>query len=302
MITNPGIPEHRFPILLARSDEGYLDAAGRAIPDGHPADICLAEYVEAESIDRDAVLVLRPLAPSPADDRDPTWMPDGRIAFISDRDGEDRLYATRPGQSRPDLLVDANGVRSACFAPDGREMAYLVEGPEGCALWRAEPDSTQAARVAIEGACHIAYAPDGKTLLVQRQGPPEVLGLYALDLAGGDVTRLVKGDAHHGTFSPDGRTLAFIRADAEAESLCLRNLATGDERVLVEAVPEGVLDMSFTPDGSRILVHAGMERHEGTLAWFESATYVAPTAGGDLRQIRHADALSSDPKPERRAA
>lgn len=69
------------------------------LPDGDNQEIMVADLRTA--------LVIN-LTQHPADDRFPSWSPDGRmLAFISDRSGTERVYALHPAEADAQLLTPA---------------------------------------------------------------------------------------------------------------------------------------------------------------------------------------------------
>jgi TolB protein len=67
------------------------------------------------------------LTTHPAADRYPTWSPDGRLAFQTDRDGNDEIYVLSlsgaPG-SEANLTHSAGDEREPAWSPDGTKIAY----------------------------------------------------------------------------------------------------------------------------------------------------------------------------------
>ncbi len=77
--------------------------------------------------------------------------------------------------------------------------------------------------------------------------------LWAVPLAGGDPVRLTRG--HRDTaprFSPDGRLLAFLRAEADAKPQLHVVPADGGEPVQLTDAPLGAGAPRWSPDGTRI--------------------------------------------------
>ena len=68
----------------------------------------------------------RPLTDHPAEDRSPSWSPDGQhIAFDSERDGRAEIYVMDSDGSNPRRLTDHSAEdRSPSWSPDGRHIAF----------------------------------------------------------------------------------------------------------------------------------------------------------------------------------
>src|SRR5207253_4911001 len=65
--------------------------------------------------------------------RFPSWSPDGAaIAFISDRDGYEQLYAMNAdGSGQRRLLTSHHSDRYPVFAPDGSQIAFRSSNTGG---------------------------------------------------------------------------------------------------------------------------------------------------------------------------
>ena len=68
----------------------------------------------------------RRLTDHPAEDRSPSWSPDGRhIAFDSERAGKAEIYVMgSDGSNRRRLTDHPAGDRSPSWSPDGRHIAF----------------------------------------------------------------------------------------------------------------------------------------------------------------------------------
>lgn len=55
------------------------------------------------------------------------WLPDGRIAFVSNRDGKNAWWAIRPDGGEAVKLFDENGPTNGVFAPDGERVAFTEQ-------------------------------------------------------------------------------------------------------------------------------------------------------------------------------
>ena len=167
----------------------------------------------------------------------PRWSPDGtRIAMT--------------GRSAPLIVDEAGAVLQELESPDGTLIL-------GCGTW--SPDGT---RYAAEG---WDDADESRT------------GIYTFDVAdGGGLTRITTppdgGWDTPGSYSPNGRQLAFVRNG----DLYLVSVDGTDERLLSKGA-YGVPDWS--PDGDTLVVDA-----EGDLV-------VVPVDGSPVQTISHPDGI-----------
>jgi TolB protein len=88
-----------------------------------------------------------------------------------------------------------------------------------------------------------AESPDGRTIAIASRG-----WLWLLDRSTGDAKRLTHGGRMDSrpAWSPDGRSLAFVRDDGNTLAVMVRDLATGAEREIERGF---ALDPAFAADG-----------------------------------------------------
>ncbi len=164
------------------------------------------------------------LASDPADDFDPAYSPDGRsVVFVSTRTGgAAKLHVMDADGADARILADLGGpVRRPMWSPDGRRLAVQVKEGGEEVIYLVAADGSGWGRLGT--GLLPAWFPDGQRVVYAEHDSifwrsPEG-GLRQLLLAGGSAPRP----------SPDGRWLAFVRADGATASLYLMNLESGTE-------------------------------------------------------------------------
>jgi len=99
------------------------------------------------------------------------------------------------------------------------------------------------------------FAPDGESVVFIRS-LNETYAAFRVPVVGGQPRKLIE-DVTEVDWSPDGKTLAFLRgavvAEAESGSLVgLLDVATGEERILRSFKGWELLGLSWSPDGTRL--------------------------------------------------
>lgn len=226
----------------------------------------------------------------------PRFSPDGnRIAFTSDRGGGDNIWImNRDGSDKRQVTKEKfRLLNQPTWSPDGRYVAakkhfttqrslgtgeiwlYHVSGGGGVKL--VERPNEQHQKELGEP----VFAPDGKSIYYTRNVTPGGTFIYAQDstqslfeiekyeIATGEVTTAVSG--YGGSVrpapSPDGKSIAFIRRDKDVSQLWVKDIATGRERMIYDALDLDLQEtwavygvyptMDWTPDSGEIVFWAG---------------------------------------------
>ena len=229
-------------------------------------------------------------------EQQPRFSPDGRrIAFTSDRGGGDNIWVMNVDGSdkRQVTKEDFRLLNQPSWSPDGRFIVakkhfttgrslgtgevwlYHVSGGGGVQLVKRASEQLQ------KELGEPIYAADGKSVFYTRDITPGPVFEYAqdsntdlfnierYDLETGEVTTAVSGvgGSVRPTPSPDGRRIAFVRRERARSKLYVKDLATGEERKVYDALDQDVQEtwavtgvypnMAWTPDGKTVVFWAG---------------------------------------------
>jgi Tol biopolymer transport system component len=216
--TAPGRPRGRRRRLIWSTLALALLAAGGAAVWWHRS---ATKRVEAP-------LAAVPLTSYPGEERQPCFSPDGnQVAFSWNGEKQDNfdIYVKLIGPGTQLRLTTAPEADSCpAWSPDGRSIAFIREGRTGkdsvYLISPLGPPERKVAEISPKGTewpNGLAWTPDGKSLVVtDRNADREPPGLFLLSVESGEKQRLTsppqKGfiDSQP-AFSPDDRTLAFIR-------------------------------------------------------------------------------------------
>jgi catechol 2,3-dioxygenase-like lactoylglutathione lyase family enzyme len=171
-----------------------------------------------------------------------------------------RPIAPQPARLVDRRAVDADAVYSPSFAANGSAVFFHAEAGIESALKRAEPGDDGELRVATivdDGArnYHVRLSPDGTQVAFDSDRDGE-RGVYVAD-ADGRRVRKVSGDGYAAvpTWAPDGKRLAFLRAEAERPAvwnLWLLDRGTGRQTRLTSFQRGQVWGGAWFGDGRRI--------------------------------------------------
>jgi imidazolonepropionase-like amidohydrolase/Tol biopolymer transport system component len=229
-------------------------------------------------------------------EQQPRFSPDGRrIAFTSDRAGGDNIWIMNADGSDKRQLTkeDFRLLNQPSWSPDGRFIAakkhfttgrslgtgevwlYHVSGGGGVPLVKKPNEQHQ------KELGEPIYAPDGKSIYFTRNVTPGAIFEYAqnsntdlfdiqrYDLDTGEVTTAVSGvgGSVRPTPSPDGKRIAFVRRERARSKLYVKDLASGEERKIYDALDQDVQEtwavtgvypnMDWTPDSRSLVFWAG---------------------------------------------
>jgi Tol biopolymer transport system component len=166
-------------------------------------------------------------------DHDPVWSPDGtKIAYVTNRDGPS------PDPSTEIHMVSLDGRNDYRLTNDPAIDAHPAWNPAA-----PTPPTPLAAETPVKQTPRLAFVTD-------RDGNQEI---YALNAETGESARLTDdpGADIEPAWSPDGKTIAFIRRTGAGSQLMLMRADGSDGRTLPGS-PEDEGHPAWSPDGRRI--------------------------------------------------
>jgi Tol biopolymer transport system component len=285
---------HRRGWILAALAVPALLAIG-LLPMWPPADDRAAESVQAET-SRPAAATLQ-AAVEPASDVRPSE--GDRPAASSVNPATGAIARPEPASARPNppvgpayRLAAEGPAYSPSFASVGTAMFFHDNANGPAALVRAEADSSGAllsiTRIVDDAAqnFHVRPSPDGSRIAFDSDRGGE-RGVYIADANGRNVKRISPdGFAAVPSWSPDGSTIAFVRAEPDLPrvwNLWTIDVDTGDLRQVTRHRYGQPWGGSWFPDGRRIAYS-----HENRLVVHDLTTgaeraFTSPIKGRLLR-------------------
>ena len=210
-----------------------------------------------------------PLTSDPGRERHPTFSPDGnQVAFAWDGETRDNtdIYVKLVAGGRPLRLTTNPAVDShPAWSPDDTQIAFLRRSETSGGIFLVPPIGGSERKLAesphfgVGRSSGLSWSPDGKFLAVSdRTSPEEPFALFLVSVESGEKERLTSPPAqslgdYKPAFSPDGRTLAFVRQSAVViGEIYLVQVAGGEPRRLTFN-DQAIRGLAWTPDGREIV-------------------------------------------------
>jgi Tol biopolymer transport system component/DNA-binding winged helix-turn-helix (wHTH) protein len=207
----------------------------------------------------------------------PSFSPDGnQVAFgwSGENESESHIYVKLIGTDGPPLQLTTRpgSDNNPVWSPDGRFIAFLRDLPGGAAILLIPALGGPAHKIAEIGladvpAPFLAWSPDGNSLVTShRNAPKGPAALFVVAINTGEKRRLTSPPSEIGNaggdtnpiFSPDGRTLAFVRTIGLRPELYLLSISDALQPVgEAKRVPLGQLRCfapAWTEDGREIVI------------------------------------------------
>jgi tricorn protease len=153
---------------------------------------------------------------SGAHDKWAGWSPDGsKIAFISDRSGEEELYVVaQDGSGTPDQLTrGGKAMRYApAWAPDGKRIAFSDKDGKVYVFTFDDRKLTEIAHAPIGGIRDYVWSPRGNHLAWSANSPNNFSALYIWSARDNQVRKITDDlwNSYNPAWDPDGNYLYYL--------------------------------------------------------------------------------------------
>ncbi len=213
-------------------------------------------------------------------DSSPSVARNGKIAFLNSRWRNTLILLSLANGVGTTLLTDSSRLWAPVFSPDGTDIAYSRDEPNG--LWHLwlVPASGGGARQLTSGnvpEIYPRFTPDGSAIFFNTWGA-EPLSLGRVPHNGGPQRQALSpspGSDAYGDVSPDGRSVVFVRTENKISHLFIASTdGNGQARRLGDitgTVPR------WSPDGNWISFSPNRT--------VSSGVFIVHPDGGGLRRI-----------------
>lgn len=186
----------------------------------------------------------------------PAWSPDGtRLAYVSFETRKPVVYVHQLTSGQRRAVAEFRGSNSApAWSPDGTRLAVTLTRDGGSQIYMISAQGGDTERLTQSSGIDTepVFSPDGKFIYFtsDRGGAPQI---YRMPASGGAATRITFGSNYNVTprISPDGQHLAYVTRRDGRFFVALRDLQSGDEKLLTDAGEEE--SPSFSPNGRWIM-------------------------------------------------
>ena len=282
-------------VAVAPRSAGGVPAAAERLPDELSGRIAFQSNrggpFRIYALDHQGV---RRLTDGPGGDMKPAWSPDGRrIAFYSDRDGNEEIYvADADGRNQRRLTFSPGNDSEPSWSPDGSRIVFTSERDGTLNLWMMRSDGSDQRRFTdyrLGKAAIPAWSPDGRWIAFTSNMR---LGwrVSIIDVEGRQerVLANANGDCRP-AWSPDGRSIAFVsmRSDGKGDIWVMDPDGGNPRRVTTDPT---LYDYhpAWSPDGRRIVFAAGPDKQRYKL-------FVIDADGANRRQLTFGSAFDTYP-------
>ena len=234
--------------------------SGRCVANGRIA-FDRADYIQTINSDGTGYRVI-PRSDGTAD-RSPNWSPDGRrIAFSTNRDGNDEIYTMNGDGSNPTRLTNnAATDRNPSYSPDGLTIVFVSNRDGNEEIYKMNNDGSNQIRLTNDAGrqAYPAFSPDGQKIVYVSgvfNSNTNPLNLFTMNVDGSNPQQIpgpadVPSQQYFSpSYSPDGSKIIFSYTTefiAQPPRTWTMN-ANGTDRTLL-----GLYLGSYSPDGRKIV-------------------------------------------------
>lgn len=211
----------------------------------------LAELVQFLSL---SLLLLLSACVAPGEA--PTPIRPGRIAFVSDRDGNQEIYVMQPDGSDQTRLTDNPADDyGPTWSPDGDRLVFFSKRETlKRQLYMMKSDGSATTRITQDDNDDSgpAWSPDGRQIALHKREPN--FDVYLINLDGSGEINLTDNPAYADgapNWSPDGTHLVF-QSDRDGNLEIYVMKVDGSEQTRLTNNTAGNWQPAWSPDGQRI--------------------------------------------------
>ena len=242
---------------------------------------------------------IAPFSGLPGRENFPAFSPDGKQMVFSwdggNENGNFDVYVKFIGDGDPVRLTDnLSGEINPVFSPDGKSIAFVRVFPDHneiiliSALGGAERKVYDKASYAS-----LSFSPDGKRIAHAELGlAGEKAGIVSINLETGEKTLLTAPEApavdHTPRFSPDGKSLAFIRYFSSFRREIFVIPALGGEPRQITSDDVRIYGLAWSADNEQILFtsyRSGNQLNLWQIALSGGEPKLIPTGGRNLQSV-----------------
>jgi len=219
----------------------------------------------------------------------PRWSPDGRyLAFLATPSGSDKgqimLLDRRGGDARP-LTSVGGDIGDYAWSPDGKRMVITIRQSDSNTVQGGEEKKSP--RPIVIDALHFKEDEDGYLAAAVAQH------LYLLDVESKHLEKLTLAAGFNEglpAWSPDGRTIAFVRTheqgpdqDGREDIGVIEPRAGAAPRNIARPYAPNTQKLAWSPDGKQIAYLQGLEPKFN--AYMQDRLALVPAGGGASRPL-----------------
>jgi len=193
----------------------------------------------------------------------PTTTPTlSRIAFVSNRDGNNEIYIMNADGSKPTrLTLDAADDLRPFISPDGTKIAFTSHRDDNAEVYVMNTDGTDITRLTNNPVRDetAGWSPDGKIAFDSDRDGREI---WLIEPDGSNLKRLTSHRAHEPiSWSPDGNQVTFHSDRDGLEEIYLMN-SDGQGVIRLTNSPSVDWYPAWSPDGTRIAFQSNREGND----------------------------------------
>ncbi len=189
----------------------------------------------------------------------PAFKANGKIAFVSDRDGNNEIYLMdADGSSQTRLTNNPADDSSPAWSPDGARIVFESNRDGNFEIYVMTADGSNQTRLTNNSPDDVSpdWSPNGTRIAFVRS-TDSGNDIIVMNADGSGQTKIREGDSFSPVWSPDGTKFAFTCAGNDgfySEDICVMNANGSDLKRLTLAQFFEFNELpAWSPDGTKIL-------------------------------------------------